>query len=241
MESNMDSYSSVSYRTHACPACGAELILKNRFSKTVVCSYCQSLVLLNQNSLQDTGKIARLSPDMSVLQIGCRGIINNIAFEIIGRLKMTWENGFWNEWYVIEETGSQAWIAEAMGFYSYIYEQDMPSDLIQIHTKRNLNKMSVGEKLEINNNSYSLLDIKEYVLTGIEGEVPFNIEMDQQGKTLDFKTQSNDCMYVELTNSVTDKNSQGKEQKNIRFFLGKHMTLESLHIANLREFDDWTS
>jgi len=150
MHSTTKSYSSVSYVTQACPGCGAELVLKNRFSKTVVCSYCQSLLLLNQDSLKEAGKIGVLSPDMSVLQIGCQGIYNNVAFEIIGRLKMVWKNGFWNEWYVIEETGNQAWITEAMGFYSYIYEQDFPSKLLRDPLFCDESQIKLGEKIEIN-------------------------------------------------------------------------------------------
>jgi len=94
-----------------------------------------------------------------------------------------------------------------------------------------------------------LIDIKEYVLESFEGELPFNIKRRQNGKTFDFKTNTNDCAYVELTNhDVVTKNIQDMqdtqdiqdlERKSKRFFLGDSITLESLQISNLREFDDW--
>lgn len=227
-----ESYSSVSYVTHACPTCGAELILKNRFSKTVICRFCQSLVLLRQKDPIEVGKLGELTPDMSVLQIGCQGIFNEVPFEIIGRLKLTWRNGFWNEWYLNEENGKPAWITEAMGFYSYIYEQDFPEELFHNYfaSERSL---CLGDKLIFNKIPYVLTDIKNYLLEGIEGELPFNIKRNQKGKTFDFKSNTTQCVYIDLA----EEGSPQEQSK--RFFIGEHVSLDSLQIQHLREFDDW--
>ena len=39
-------------------------------------------------------------------------------FDVIGRIQMRFEDGFWNEWYLWFEDGSDGWLSDASGQYA---------------------------------------------------------------------------------------------------------------------------
>ena len=45
--------------------------------------------------------MAALPPDLSPFQIGTRGEWKGRGFEIVGRLRVEWEQGSWNEWCIL--------------------------------------------------------------------------------------------------------------------------------------------
>src|SRR5688572_12411014 len=100
-----------------CPSCAATIVFKSRVSVLAVCSYCKSAVVRHDLNVENLGKMAELPPDMSPLQLGTRGKYEGTSFEIVGRLKVAWEEGTWNEWYLLFDSGRDGWLAEAQGFY----------------------------------------------------------------------------------------------------------------------------
>ena len=68
-------------------------------------------------NLETLGKMADLPEDLSILQIGARGKFEGISFAVIGRLRMSWQEGFWNEWCALFEDQRIGWLAEAQGFW----------------------------------------------------------------------------------------------------------------------------
>ena len=57
------------------------------------------------------GKMAALPDDMSPLQIGSEGRYHGTHFGVIGRLKIGWRDGMWNEWHILLDSGERAWMA----------------------------------------------------------------------------------------------------------------------------------
>ncbi|MFY0080135.1 hypothetical protein ABTQ07_20725, partial [Acinetobacter baumannii] len=51
-------------------------------------------------NVEDLGKMAQLPADMSPFQLGSRGSHEGKPFKIVGRLKMAWDEGGWNEWFL---------------------------------------------------------------------------------------------------------------------------------------------
>ena len=87
----------------SCTACGAEVLFKSRSSIFSVCS-------LNIESL---GKMTEMPQDMSPLQIGSTGVFEGSKFEVVGRQRIGWESGSWNEWYLHFDSGKDGWLADA--------------------------------------------------------------------------------------------------------------------------------
>lgn len=204
-----------------CPACGAPIQFKSRFSKTTVCSFCQSLLARKEDSVVYSGKIAKLAEDMSVLQIGTKGRFSAINFEIIGQIKINWSDGYWNEWYVLEESGAQAWISEAMGILNYVYEYKPPEDLNNPHS------YDLNSIIALNDTDFSISDIKAFTVAGCLGELPFEIKQDLRGISFDLISEDDDCAFLEYYENYW------------RAFIGKNVEFESLNLTNIRVPDGW--
>lgn len=204
-----------------CPSCGAAITFKSRFSTLSICSFCKSVLLREGKNLTFNGKMAELSEDMSVLQIGTKGTIDQNSFEIIGRVKINWEEGFWNEWHLIQDDGLQAWLAEAMGFYNYTYEYSSTETLLPP------NSYKIGDKITLQNREYIVSDIKKFTCEGCTGELPFDIKPGITGISFDLKTDNECCAYLEYS------------QNRYRAFIGKCISFESLNLSHLREIDGW--
>src|SRR3981081_310847 len=88
----------------------------------MVCEHCRSMVVRKDLNVETLGVMAELPPDLSPLQIGTRGEWNGRGFELLGRIRVEWELGSWNEWYAEFAGGVEGWLAEAQGFYMVSFE-----------------------------------------------------------------------------------------------------------------------
>lgn len=205
----------------SCPACGGELEFKSRFSAMCICPYCQSVLLKKDELWQQQGKMAALPQDMSPFQIGTHGIYAKQAFEMIGKLKVAWSDGFWNEWYLIEQDGTAAWLAEAMGFLSYSYEVTLNDELNEPQFYQ------AGQTITLDNKTYTINDIKEFECIGCVGELPMEFTQGMKGVSIDLITTDDDCAYLEYAGNT------------YRFFKGKNTDFDALQLDNLRALDGW--
>ncbi|MEX8323918.1 DUF4178 domain-containing protein, partial [Klebsiella pneumoniae] len=98
-----------------CPACGAPVELKSAAAVMAVCSFCKSTLLRDGETLSDIGKMSAVLEDYARVQIGTTGRYKNKAFTVVGRIQSRYDAGFWNEWYVLFDDGTDGWLAEASG------------------------------------------------------------------------------------------------------------------------------
>src|SRR5687767_10191954 len=91
--------------TLECPSCGGQMIFQSSLTVFAVCEYCESMVVRHDLDLENLGKMAQLPPDMSPIQRGTTGNYKGQDFTVIGRLKLQWEHGYWNEWYAMFSDG----------------------------------------------------------------------------------------------------------------------------------------
>lgn len=204
-----------------CPSCGADIIFKSRFSTTTVCSFCQSFLIKEDKHLLLNGKMSALSEDMSIFQVGTKGRFSNIAFEVIGQLKVNWRDGFWNEWHILEESGLMAWIGEAMGFYSYTREINLMESLAKPH------HYQIGDNLILHGTQYVVSDIKPFICEGCIGELPFEIVPGMEGISIDLLSAQSGCSFLEYINN------------QYRFYAGIDVSFEELNLENMRVQDGW--
>ncbi|MBX9724698.1 MAG: DUF4178 domain-containing protein, partial [Candidatus Obscuribacterales bacterium] len=107
--------------TLSCPSCGAELKFLSKASVFAVCSFCKSTVVRHDMNLELLGKMGELQDELTPLQIGTSGFYMGVNFDIIGRLRVGYEDGFWNEWYCMFSDGRLGWLAQAQGFYAMCF------------------------------------------------------------------------------------------------------------------------
>ena len=92
---------------------------RSAVSLSMVCPFCQSLLLRQDLGLEYAGEKALLIEDQSPYQIGTEGTLGKIHFTLLGRLRFQWEQGFWDEWFAWSDEGQTCWLADAQGFLSF--------------------------------------------------------------------------------------------------------------------------
>ncbi|HEY8050029.1 MAG TPA: DUF4178 domain-containing protein [Ramlibacter sp.] len=101
----------------ACPGCGAPVEFRSAQSAYAVCRFCHSTVVRDDGTLSRIGKMAEVFEDYSPLQLMATGVVDGLAFTLVGRLQYKGETGTWTEWIALFDDGAQAVLAEDNGSY----------------------------------------------------------------------------------------------------------------------------
>lgn len=205
----------------SCPACGAEVLFKSRASIFGVCSFCNSTLVRHDMNIESLGKMTEMPQDMSPLQIGTTGVFDNSRFEVVGRQRIGWESGAWNEWYLHFDNGNDGWLADAQGFYMVSFQ------LFEQLSLPELSKLKVSDVVTINKKSFTVDDVREVTCVGSQGELPVK---SVKGR----KSTSVDLLGAEDTFGNIDYSAEGN-----RLFFGRYVDFENLQFKNLREIDGW--
>ncbi len=204
-----------------CPACGAPVPFKSRASVFAVCPFCKTSAVRHDMDLEAVGKISELQYELTPFQVGTTGMYDGKKFEIIGRLKVAYEDGFWNEWYALfggEETG---WLAEAQGFLAMCFELNNVSNIPSV------DNVMPGNLIDIPPNGYMTVeDMRRVHCIYSEGELPMAA------------AQGRRSMSVDL---VGDDLKMGTIEygENVRVYAGLYQDFDDFTFQNLRRIDGW--
>ncbi len=207
------------FRT-TCPSCGAPVQVYSPTAITVVCSYCSSMLVLQDNSLNDTGRDSALLQDFSPIQIGTTGTHQGQGFAVVGRLQAKYDAGVWNEWYVQFDNGENGWLAEA---------GDIHVITRQIATPNNapaFNEIRAGISTLDYGKTFVASDVREITLSNAaaQGELPFRLPEHYQNRVADWR-----CENAFLTLDYSETPPQA--------FLGCTAQLNQLFLQNTRSDD----
>ena len=100
-----------------CPSCGAPVEAHSASAVMLVCGYCNSMLVRQDNGVVDSGRDSALLEDFSPLQIGTSGTFVAQRFTLVGRLQVQYDDGAWNEWYALFDDGRAGWLSEAGDLY----------------------------------------------------------------------------------------------------------------------------
>jgi hypothetical protein len=204
-----------------CLSCGAALRVQSPATIFIVCSYCQTTMIRDQD-WSVFGKMATLPPEITPLQIGTRGVYKDKTFEIIGRQRLQWRDGYWNEWCVLFPKGRIGWLAEAQGFYMLSLPVDPPPDV------PNLATIKVGALVSVPGHDMFLVDdIKNAICVATEGEMPFPAPARQERLSVDASNAKGEFLSIEkigLTQQV---------------YLGRYIEFNDFKFTQLRQVDGW--
>ncbi|CAN5352404.1 hypothetical protein BH10CYA1_BH10CYA1_17350 [soil metagenome] len=207
--------------TLSCPSCGANVDFKSKASLFAVCSFCKSSLVRQDMDLEKIGTISDLVDDLTPIQIGTTGTFSNEKFEVIGRLKVGYKDGYWNEWFAMLGDGRVAWLAEAQGFYAFCY----PFFDVSPPTKASL---TVGKTVDFGDKGiYEVDDIRDCKCVYSEGELPFNAQQGRASTSVDLSGFDKEMSTIEYAASET------------RVFLGAYQDFDAFQFKNLRHIDGW--
>lgn len=215
-------------RTFACPSCGAQGAFQSSISVYAVCAFCQSMVMRQDLDVMAFGKMAALPPDMSPLQIGTVGTLSGAQFSLLGRVKTGWADGVWNEWFMLTDDAKKGWLVEAQGFLASCFELPMETGG-QPLINRNFStwKPKPGERVGAGGITYTVVDIKQAMCLGSEGELPYIANIGRKS------------LVVDLTDDQQGFASLEIYQGNARFYRGDYIPFDALALTNLRPLEGW--
>ena len=204
-----------------CPSCGAIVEFRSKASVFAVCSYCKATLVRQDMNLTNIGKMADLKYDMTPLQIGCFGNYNGARFELIGRLKVGYSEGFWNEWYALFADERTAWLAEAQGFYALCFA-------VQAIALPDKDDLQPGMVVDLRKAGFfNVDDIRSVKCLFSEGELPVNAVQGRQSLSVDLIGQDNQMATIEYAHEET------------RVFAGEYQDFDTFRFSNLRVIDGW--
>lgn len=157
-----------------CPSCGAPHGLDLRFAAAGVCPYCQSGFVTENGSARTAGKMAVLLPSSGILALGRTYELLGKPFQLIGRLRMEFPAGAWDEWFAVSGQKT-AWVAE-----------DGDGILVQIEVplpEADLASLGPGDSLPLQGKIFTVVERDTARSTGAEGAVPW---LDQPGDAITY-------------------------------------------------------
>jgi len=202
-----------------CPSCGAEVDFKSSISVFSVCDHCKFMLVRHDMDLESLGKMAQLPDDVSPLKVGSRGRYKNTGFEVVGRLKVAWSEGYWNEWFLLFDNGGHGWLAEAIGFFM------LSTEVTETNKVPALSEIQVGKGYAIApSRTFFVDDIKEAVCIGSEGELPFKGLRGRRTTSVDLSNNSGEFANIEYS-----------DQDGIHLYIGRYVEFDNLELSNLRD------
>ena len=236
--------------THPCPNCGAPVPFGSAIAVFAVCGFCRSSVVRRDAAVEGMGQQAQLPPDVSPLQVGTRGRWQGKAFTLVGRVRVGYREGTWNEWCADFGDGTWGWVAEAQGFYMASIEVAPPDDLpgvkewrgkqdeagsredwtlLDARLVRGRESLGVGARVRIGGEDYLVRDTKQTEVLGSEGSLPFVAVPGRAAISGDLGAPGRRFANVEYA------------EDGIRVFLGTACTFHELGFENLRPLPGWTA
>ena len=228
-------------KQYPCPSCGAQVVFRTSIAAYAVCPYCHTMLVRDDDNLKKIGEMAQLPDDMSPFQIGTGGVYNGVHFGIVGRLKIGWAEGSWNEWFIVSDDGRKGWLAEAQGFYSPCFEisaQDAQDDTKQAlddfaewgkghRPERWGSRSPLGTDVTLNGKKYLVVDVQDAECIGCSGELPFSAPQGRKTKSIDLMDNDGGFASIEVSAEGT------------RLFIGHYVEWEQLKCSFFREFEGW--
>jgi hypothetical protein len=186
------------------------------------------LLVRNDAGVLVVGESAALPFDVSPVQIGMRGRVDDQSFDVIGRVRWAWTDGAWNEWLLLFGDGSHGWLGDAMGEFMLLRERPFS----QVQTRR-LKEISAGkeavpgQEVTLDTRKLTIVDAREVICIAAEGELPFTPTPGWKLYSVDLRGADGECATLQRDTLATS------------FYQGRYVTLAELAPSGLRVIEGW--
>jgi len=211
-----------------CPNCGADVVFRSPALPSRICDHCQTMLVRTDEGIEMVGKAAVLPFDVSPIQMGTRGSIGAHRFEVIGRVRWGWTDGSWNEWLLLLDDMSTAWLGEAMGQFMLLRERPLKVADLDVRSAVTSGGEAVpGTSLEIDGERFTVSDARNVTCIAAEGELPFKAPAGWTVYSVDLRSRDGACANLQRDGDETD------------FYVGRYVELAELKPQNLRQIEGW--
>lgn len=151
------------------------------------------------------------------LALGDSGRMQQLRFDVLGRLQLHQGTATWNEWYVAWSDGSFGWLAEARGrvILSHRVERAVAVPPFEA--------LKPGDRLALPGLGSAVVEeLGDAQFVSAQGELPFQPQLNATFRFVD--ASMNDGMYVTLDYA------QGSEEPDI--FMGRELSYDELELRS---------
>jgi uncharacterized protein (DUF983 family) len=203
----------------SCPSCGAPVEFKSHASVMAVCEFCRATITKDADEVKNLGVMSSVLEDYSRIQIGTAGVYGDRNFTVIGRIQLRYSAGMWNEWFILFDDTTNAWLGDSSGLYSITIAQADAGPLPAF------DDIVPGQNYTLAGRRFTASEKRVAECIGGQGELPFKVGQGWQAKVADFR-------YLDqfLTLDYSDAPVP-------TLFAGAPVSLEQLRCQLLREDD----
>ena len=203
-----------------CPNCGAPIAFRWSSSVQTTCPQCRSILVRTDVNLERVGVVSDLPPESSPIQIGTEGTYEKRAFTVAGRIVYDYDEGSWNEWHVMMNDGTSAWLSDAQAQYAVTFAT--PGDGLP-----SADAVKVGSRFTWNRTHFEATAITRARYRGVEGELPFEY------------WDKHEATFIDLHSAGADFATLDYSDAKPVLYLGKMVDFDALQLKNLRAFEGW--
>jgi len=134
-----------------CPSCGAPIPKRFDQSKSLCCPFCGQTSHLLADSLKMAGEKHLLIDYGSLLNLGDQLTLGKLKLLLLGRIRLDFEDGFWDEWFAQNlDDGKTWWIQEDDGQFTLFRKKaDLPPTLSRRARTRLASRACFDERLGV--------------------------------------------------------------------------------------------
>jgi len=188
----------------ACPNCGAPVEFRSAASAFAVCSFCKSTVVREGDALRKIGESAELFDDHSPLQLGAGGTYQGAAFTLVGRLQYKYNEGTWNEWHALFDSGRSGWLSEDNG--RYVIAFDAPLD----GGAPTATSLKAGAQVMVAGQAWSVASVSAAKLLAAQGELPYKPNLARGFVVSDLRSTRGEVGTLDYSEAGTPRWSIGR-------------------------------
>jgi len=160
----------------SCPSCGMSIDQMNALTRSITCQSCGNWVYLGSNGWETAGLFEHSIDAPSMLQLGKSGRLNDRRFVVTGRVRLSYEEGFWDEWWLEFDDGINHWLEEDDGVYRLHKEMlDVPESNSAAYLEA-----KVGGFVEIGSDAWFVTERTDAQVAGVQGSLPVAIVPGEQ-------------------------------------------------------------
>ncbi|MCH9671584.1 MAG: DUF4178 domain-containing protein [Gammaproteobacteria bacterium] len=160
-----------------CPVCGASVPAELKFAKLTVCEHCKTSLFLEDDAVKNIGTKSALADAPSVFEIGHRYQYRNWIIEIFGRARFDYGDGYWDEWWVLLDSGAGRWVSVDEGDIAVESTVELDERLPSFENAR------IGQEVRLDGMGLCVTEKNSARCLGVEGQLP---EIIMPGDTHDY-------------------------------------------------------
>ena len=176
-------------QTVSCPSCGAPVTFRSHAAVMAVCEFCRAAILKDAASVSQIGTMSAVLEDFSPIQIGTAGVFAGHGFTVVGRIQLRYEQGMWNEWFLLFDDTTTSWLGDASGQYTLTTPRAVEGSLYAFE------EIEPGRTYNIGGELFTAADKREAECIGGQGELPFRVGDGYRIRTADLR---HDAAFVTL-------------------------------------------